>query len=544
MPEVERGTRERSGCALTLGVLLILFGSVLLAVNLDLFDWSMLTVLRRAVVLFADYWPLILVGWGAFKVFRYFTAPSRTRVGFFEVVFLLFIVGCGLTLRTARRVMSEIGTESSFDHLFDFVEMEIIGAPAHRFTEESNWELAPEATSLVIENGEGAVEIAGHDLDRIEAVLTKRIHHLSESEAARLAEDVSVDFSTGGDGEVRLSVRTPGRDARIATDLKLLVPRRLSVSVSNRRGPLSARSLKGLVDVATSHGEVEARDLDGGLRARTSHARLRAENVGGAVELRNDRGAIDVRRVRGGQGTLTASTSHGRLSVEDVEGSVYLENRYSSVRADRVSGSIDVSGEHTEVALEDVEGPVTVRTSYEPVFVRRVRGGAKVDSSHAPIQVVDVTGAVDVSGPSASVTLSRLGGSARVSSRPSDVAADDVAGPLSIEDVGEQARVTSFRSSLEIRSTHAEIVVATTELEGPVTLETTYGDLELALPANASARILARTRDGELRNELPKIDFRETTEGGERRWEGTLLDGTHAIDVSTRHGDLRLRERR
>jgi len=73
------GSGGRSGCALLLGILLIGTGVSFLAQNL--YDYPLLPLLRRAVVLFADYWPLLLVLWGVVKVYQRFAQPSRTRVG-------------------------------------------------------------------------------------------------------------------------------------------------------------------------------------------------------------------------------------------------------------------------------------------------------------------------------------------------------------------------------------------------------------------------------------------------------------------------------
>ena len=88
VPAAER--ESRSGCALLLGVLLILSGVLFLAQNL--FAVSLLPIFRQALLFFIDYWPALLVLWGASKIYQRFAHPARARVGAFEIVLLIFVV--------------------------------------------------------------------------------------------------------------------------------------------------------------------------------------------------------------------------------------------------------------------------------------------------------------------------------------------------------------------------------------------------------------------------------------------------------------------
>ena len=74
--------------------------------------------------------------------------------------------------------------------------------------------------------------------------------------------------------------------------------------------------------------------------------------------------------------------------------------------------------------------------------------------------------------------------------------------------------------------------------------KTTYGDIEMDLPPDASARIVARTGDGDLDSEVEGLDLQAGSDGSERKWEGTLGSGSHSVTLATSHGDIRLRARR
>jgi DUF4097 and DUF4098 domain-containing protein YvlB len=537
MSEPERPTRAPSGCALVLAVLLIALGSLFLGQNV--FGWSPFHLFRRGVTLFADYWPLLLVGWGIFKIYERFRTPERARVGAGEVVLLLLLVATGLTLRAARRVMVDVSTEVPFDELLELAELEELAGPAHRFTEESSFDLGS-ANSLIVENAEGSVTVIGRPGEgdaRIEAVLVKRVRGVSESGAEGRAEDVTLDFQTGGE-RPRLSVSV-GRDrARIGTDLKLTIPERCSLTVRNRRGPVVLSGIAGGVEIETSQGEIEAENVEGGLRARTSHAPIRARGASGRVELRNRHGEIDARAI---EGDLTAETANASVVAEDVQGAVVLENRNASLRAARIGGDLEIRGGNTEVAVEDAKASVTIQTTGEPVFVRSVAGDLNINSRGAVIQAREIGGDVDIASEHEPVTIARVAGSVKVRSRPSEVTADDVQGPIEIDGPEDRVRISNFGGSLSVQSSHAELRAGTERLSGAVTLETTYGDIELDLPSDASARILARTRDGEMRSEVSGLDLEEAPDGSGRRWEGSLGSGSHQVTLVTSHGDIRLR---
>jgi DUF4097 and DUF4098 domain-containing protein YvlB len=540
MSEPQQSTRAPGGCALVLGVLLIALGVLFLAQNL--LGWSLLIFLRRGLMLFADYWPVLLVGWGVFKIYERFTAPERARVSAGEVVLLLLLVGTGLTLRAARRVMAEFSSEAPFDELLDLAELEELAGPAHRFTEESSFDLGT-ASSLVVENAEGSVTIVGragspgNEDARVEAVLVKRVRDASESAAEERAADVKLDFQAGGE-RPRLTVALGKDRGRIETDLKLTLPEGCSLTLGNRRGPVVVSGLAGRVEIETSQGEIEAENLRGGLRARTSHAPIRARGLSGGVELRNRHGEIDARNI---EGDLTAETGNASIVVEDVQGTVVLENRNASIRAARVGGGLEIRAENTEIAVEDAKAAVSIQTSNEPVFVRGVAGGLNITSRGAVIQARDVGGDVDITAEHEPVTVSKVAGAVKVHSRPSEVTADDVLGALEIDGSEDRVRVSNFGSSLSVRSSHAELRIATESLSGAVSLETTYGDVEMDLPPDSSARIVARTGDGDLDSEVEGLDLQEGSDGSGRKWEGTLGSGSHSVTLATSHGDIRLK---
>jgi DUF4097 and DUF4098 domain-containing protein YvlB len=526
------GSGGRSGCALLLGILLIATGALFLAQNL--FDYALLPLFRQGVVLFTDYWPLLLVLWGLFKVYQRFARPARAGVGALEIVLLVLIVITGLSLSAARRVLEQVSGEN----LEDIVELgtiSLVGAPVHRFPAEERFDPGASAGVVIVSTG-GSVKIRGGEGTEIEVRLEKRVHHVSESEASAIAGGVKLDFDASGP-LARLAVVLPEGNTPVDCDLDVRLPKGVSVAIENRRGPVSAFDMDGSVRIETAHAEIEAENLSGGLKATTRHGGIRVTGIAGTVELVTRGGAIVAEDV---QGDLQAETSHGRLLVEDVTGGAALENRHAAVQASRIGGELRVTAQHSDVSIETAGASVSVSNSHGSIFVRGVRGALTIEATNAPIQARDVSGDVQIADRDETVTLVGVRGSVRVRSPMSQVTVEEVDGAVEIENSHDDVTVAAFGSTLSVRSTHAEVKVSTARLGGNVSLQTTYGDVELRLPRGASLRFEGRARDGELRSNVPGLEILEDRRGTERAWSGSLGSSTHAITVETSYGDILL----
>jgi Putative adhesin len=532
MSELAAPQRGRSGCALFLGVLLIATGVLFLAQNL--IDLPLLPLFRRTLSLFIDYWPVLLVAWGALKIYQRFAQPERARVGASEIVLLVFIVLCGLALSGARRVLERVSGER-LEEIVGFSDASLLGAPSHRFPAEARFEIGG-ATELAIVNPGGEVKILGGDGAQIEVSIVKRVRDESEAEASAIAERVELDFDASGP-KARLSVALPEGKTPVECDLEVRLPRTFAVSLTNRRGRVSALDIDGAVRIETAHDGIDAENLGGGLKATTRHGEIRVRGIAGTVELESRGGSILAEDI---EGELRAETSHGRLVAEDVSGNATLENRHAPVTASRIGGELRVSAQNAEVSVESALSSVAVANRHGSIFVRDVRGDLTIDAMNAPIQARDIAGNVNITNRDQEVTLVKVRGSARVTSPLSSVVVEEVEGPIEIESSNEDVRVLAFGSNLTVRSTHAPLSVATSRLAGNVILKTTYGDVELRLPRGASLSFEGLSEDGELHSSFPELEIAEDRRGAQRLFRGTLGSSTHSVKVETSYGDIRL----
>lgn len=553
-PTPAPGKASRSGCALALGVSLIAIGLLFLIQNF--YSYSLLGVLRASVRLFADYWPALLLVWGASKVYRNIAAPQRSRVSALEIFLLFLIIGTGLTLRAALRVMDQIGTENPLDELFSIAGVDVLRGPAHRFTEQKTYDLAPDA-QLLFESSQSNVTVTGWDEPSLSVLVTKLVHDPSEDEAARVAGEVELRFEAGDDSASSPAAKVEARDSgssdrrkawsrltlgsspspgRVDVDVELRLPRTAALMVHNR-GPVQVSDLSSPLEIATADGAVEVWNVASGLKAKTRHGDMRVENASGNLDLENQDGEVRVTHL---SGDLKAETRQGGIQVEEVSGRAILRNRHGSIHVSGIGDRVEIDAEHTEVSVEKVQKSVSIATSHQPIFVRGVDGNLTIDARSSTVQALEIQGDVTVGDRGEPVTIAKVRGSVNVKSRESRVTTDEIEGPLTIETSNEDVRVGYFGSTLSVQSTHSAIDVWTSHLLGNVSLQTTYGAVELRLPSDASIRFRASTKDGEVRSRIPELELHPETEpeNEEQRWIGTLGAGTYQVTVETSYADV------
>ncbi len=546
----------RSGCSLALGVSLVAIGLLFLVQNF--YSYSLVGTLRAGLRIFGDYWPVLLVIWGAFKIYRHVTTPHKARVSAFEIFLLFIIIGSGLTIRAARRVMDRLGAENPIDELFSIAGVDVLRGPAHRFTEETSYDLAP-GGSFRFDSPRSNVRISGWDEARLSVVVTKLVHDPSADEAARIASEVELRFDdsdvaasspsaeapeapkaedpgSSGSRQAKLTLIPARNPGSVDVDVELRLPRTATVSVHNR-GRVEVSDLEGPVEIETAEEAIEAHNVKGGLKATTRHGDMRVENASGNLELQNRDGEI---RVNDLDGDLKADTSHGAIQAEEVTGRAVIGNRRGSIHLSRIGGRVEIKAEHSEVSVETAKENVSITTTHQPIFVRGVDGDLTLDATGSAIQALEVRGNVAVSDVGEPVTIAKVRGSLTVKCRESRVTTDEIEGPLTIETSNEDVRVGDFGSSLSVHSTHSAIDAGTNRLHGNISLQTSYGEVDLRLPPDVAVRARVSTRDGDVTSGIPGLELQAAARNDGRLWSGTLGAGTYEVTIDTSYGDVRI----
>lgn len=522
----------RSGCAVISGVFLITVGSLFLASNvLGSMGVSPLRAGIQTLVWFGTYWPVLLIAWGIYKVYQRFRSPESSHVTSLEVVALVWILVMGLAIRGVGRMVTELGVHASVDDFAGLLGPALLG-PAHRIFEEETFDPGSAAV-LVVENPSGQVVVSGSDEATLQVRLVKQIRSFSEADAMRALSSVDLEFHAG-DERAQLSLSDDDSRA-IRTDLEIRVPKTLSLKIVNHHGGVRIEGVEAPAEVTTANGDVEAVNLTAGIDVETRRATIRLEQISGGTKARNEHGDIHAISI---VGDVSAITEHATIITEHVDGSVTLRTEHGTVRATDVTGNVEVASPYSEVSVERSGGSVSIVSSHRPVFVYEIARGLEIVAPYARTLVRGVDGDASIETRHGRVSVADVQGIVSVTGEHNEVDVASVRGNVAVESSHEDVRVSDFGSALTIQTVHADVEVVAHRLAGAVRVETSYGDVSIGLPANASVELVATTRDGELRSELFELTKTGERRQREQRWEGALGTGAHRVSLATSYGNI------
>ncbi|HET7456434.1 MAG TPA: DUF4097 family beta strand repeat-containing protein [Gemmatimonadaceae bacterium] len=261
---------------------------------------------------------------------------------------------------------------------------------------------------------------------------------------------------------------------------------------------------------------------------------------GGVVDLSVVSGEIRVVGWARSEVRINASTEEGELRFESSPSRVAIEQllrgrgRHHGDADARYELSVPVG---TRLLMRSTSGDLSAKGIKGDVEARTVSGGVEVEDGGGHTEIESVSG--DVRG-------ARLGG---------DVRAHSVSGEVEVSDVAGDADAESVSGSITISGAHSKVARAETvsgdvrydgsiDASGHYEFHSHSGDVELRLPANASASVSIETFSGEITSDFPLMLRPETESGRPRRarqLEFTLGGGGPRIDAKTFSGDVVIR---
>ena len=352
-------------------VVLIIIGLVFLLLTMGVIEHHTIGLL------FAHYWPVLLILWGIIKLIEHEHAkragqPSR-GIGVGGVFLLIFLVGAGLIATQIARVdWGRFGDHIQFgDRDFD----EIFSGSAFDYSDELQ-QTFPKGGSLHINDDRGTITVNVGDSDTIKVSVRKSVHADRQQEAdsynTRTKPQITVVDKT-----VTLNANTQGAGNKgVTADLDVYVPRNTDLVITSRRGDVSITGMNGSVEV--------------------NHQRK------------------------------------GEVGVSDHSGDVVLNLEGTSARAQHLKGDLTVQGHVSEVSVEDVDGAVHLNGEFqESVRLVRVRRGVTFHSSRTDMEFSRLDGRLDLD--TQDLRADSLAGPMRLITRSKDISLEGLSGDLRLE---------------------------------------------------------------------------------------------------------------
>jgi Putative adhesin/Domain of unknown function (DUF5668) len=437
------------GSSLFSGLLLLFIGVVLLLHNYRSFELG---------PLFRHWWPLVLIIWGAFKLYERTIGarsgdPGAARITpgeVFLVLGLLALIGIVLTTENVKEHFNDWGIDWGNKQT---VDLDV--APTQ----------VPANARIAIRNVRGDVSVRSSDEAEIRVNGKKIVSSWNESEAQRLAGQIGVEVVKNGDGyEVR---PTGGGSSRLSVDMDVVVPAKSQVTLRSDKGDISVADMATPVTINSGNGDVSVR------------------NTKGDVNIDMRRGDVNV---SGTKGDVNISGSGDSVEVTDATGNCTVNGEFvGPIRADKVAKGVRFISHRTDLTLTqlsghmeagsgnieivDAPGNLILHTHEEEVSIENAGGRIKVDNRNGNIEVRFSSPPkedIEITNASAAITLSLP------SNSNFDIVADCHSGDIDSEFEADSLKKTTTDSG----DSHLEGKYGSGR--GPkITLKTSYGSISI-----------------------------------------------------------------
>lgn len=365
---------------------LIIIGIVFLLGNLGILHWYSLSVL------FAHFWPLLLILWGIIKLVEYEQAKragSRAPgIGAGGIFLMIFVVVIGLLATQAARF--------NWDELRDQINMNGGDFPlfGHTYNFDDQIEQAfPAGANLHVTNDRGAVNVTASMDEQIHVGIHKRVNAESQEEGDKWNSSSKPQITVNG-SDVTLNANTQGAgDHWITSDLDVAVPRRAAVVISTRHGDVSVLGRDGDADITCQHGDVSVSDVKGKVSLNLDHSSARVSQVASDVVVEGHANDVSLEDIKGSvrlNGDFTESVKLSKIAK-----SVSFKSSRTDMEFAKLDGDLDLDS--GDLQVNDVTGPARLQTRSKDIRIAGVAGDLRLQDEDGAVEVrVSKLGSIQV----------------------------------------------------------------------------------------------------------------------------------------------------
>jgi DUF4097 and DUF4098 domain-containing protein YvlB len=217
---------------------------------------------------------------------------------------------------------------------------------------------------------------------------------------------------------------------------------------------------------------------------------------------------------------LNLTAGKGDVRLSSIVGSVqaHLSNGKHDFSAHDVQGDINTDGDANDLTFSDVRGKITQNGEIlGDVHMEAVTGAVQLHTSVTELQLGELPG--DLTLNSDDLRINEAKGQVRVITHSKDIDLSQIYGDSYVED------------------RDGRIAIQPAGVYG-VEAKNTKGDVEVTLPPNASAKVTAQTRNGDIVSEYAI----SSSEGENKSASFTIGSGSSRIVLSAENGDVRIKK--
>ncbi len=324
---------------------------------------------------FAHWWPLLIIFWGAVKLYertlgRRFGSSGGAVTG--SEVFLVLAMLCLLGIV----VTVEIGKEKLG---------EVIDIPGDRFSYDVD--VSPRAipanARVLVRTTRGDITLRAADDQQIHVSAKKNVKTWNEKEADRIAQPATVVITQNGDDYEVHPSGYDSSDPRFSMDMEVAIPAKSPVTVRVDKGDVDISDLAAGVSVVDKLGDVGVRGTTGDVSIEMTKGDAKVSDTVGDVKISGRGGEVEVNTATG---TVTIDGDfYGPVRADKIAKGVRFVSPRTDLTVSSLSGHLEAGSGNLD--LIDAPGNVTLRTRDTEINVENPGGKVNIDNRNASVNV-------------------------------------------------------------------------------------------------------------------------------------------------------------
>lgn len=378
---------------------------------------------------------------------------------------------------------------------------------------------ADEPITLNVQNGAGSVTVVGADVTAVDVDVVKTAYAPTQARADEEVKDIKYDIRQDGNS-ITLTYKVPKAQTNMpnvtvinpdvdTVDFVVTVPNETVVDIESSLGQVSVSNILGNVEIANDFGEVTVENIEGALTVETQSGQVEGISVDAGnedIQLASGFGTVRLEQANGKD--ILLDSSSGALEMYDV----------------RASGDIEMTTDFGDALFSGGSAKaLTVGTQSGKVTLSQLNlsGALRVDDEFGNIDLEQVSAdSYDLQTSSGAVTVDGAQGNVKAHSGFGSVTLTNAENVT--VDLRTQSGSVDFEGSLG---------------EGPHTLQSDFGEIQLTIPADSALNVDLTTDFGTIRSDIPiTVTLSGNTE--QNHQSGTMNEGGGQLTVKTGSGGI------
>jgi hypothetical protein len=323
-------------------------------------------------------------------------------------------------------------------------------------------------------------------------------------------------------------------------DMDQAVPDDANVNIQNPRGDVTVTtSTDGQMHVR-AHQVVHSSDKDADRIFDEVKPRIVASSSSAVVTVPSRNGArVDLTVQVPEKSFTTVNANHGDVTIEGLKNNADVSANHGDVKFDNVEGDVHARMNHGDFSAHQVGGHALVDGHVDDVTLSEIKGPVVLEGEFfGDTHLEQVGSTVHFHTTRTDLDIPRLGGDLTMDS--GDLTASQVSGPVRIVTRSKNIDLSQVAGDLHIENSDGDVNVVSAIPLGNVQIANSSGGLSLTVPLDSNFTVTASTtEDDELETDFP---LQTMTSGDRRTASGTVGHGGVKVDLSTTHGNLRLKQ--